>query len=179
MIELHVDTRELVDYAALYESISLKMANAIVPRALNHVGDTARTQIKRELAKQTGLTVTAVDKSMRTVRAIPARQSYELVATGKPIPLREFAARQTRRGVSARPWGQRRVFPDTFIVRTLGEHVFHRAGRARLPIVKLWGPSLPRELLRGKVPEVFKQIVSERLPERIFHEFVQALRRSW
>jgi hypothetical protein len=179
MIELHVDTRELVDYAALYESISLKMANAIVPRALNHVGDTARTQVKRELAKQTGLTVTVVDKSMRTVRAIPARQSYELVATGKPIPLREFAARQTRRGVSARPWEQRRVFPGTFIVRVLGGHVFRRAGRARLPIVKLWGPSLPRELLRGKVPEVFKEVVSQRLPERMFHEFEQALCRSW
>jgi Prophage minor tail protein Z (GPZ) len=179
MIELHIDTRELVDYAALYESVPLKMANAIVLRALNHVGDIARTQVKRELAKQTGLTVTVVDKSMRTVRAIPARQSYEVVATGKPIALREFAARPTRRGVSARPWGQRRVFPGTFIVRALGGHVFRRAGRGRLPIVKLWGPSLPRELLRGKVPEVFEQVVSERLPERIFHEFEQALHRSW
>jgi hypothetical protein len=179
MIELHVDTRELIDYAALYESMSLKIANTIVPRALNHVGDIARTQVKRELAKQTGLTVTVVDKSMRTVRAIPARQSYELVATGKPIPLREFAARQTRSGVSARPWGQRRVFPGTFIMRAISGHVFRRAGRARLPIVKLWGPSLPRELLRGKVPEVFKQVVSEWLPQRTFHEFEQALRRSW
>jgi hypothetical protein len=179
MIELHVDTRELVDYAALYESIPLKMANTIVPRALNHVGDIARTQVKRELAKQTGLTVTVVDKSIRTVRAIPARQSYELVATGKPIPLRDFAARPTRHGASARPWGHRRIFPGTFIVRALGGHVFRRVGRARLPIIKLWGPSLPRELLRGKVPEVFKQVVSERLPERMFHEFEQALRRSW
>jgi hypothetical protein len=34
-------------------------------------------------------------------------------------------------------------------------------------------------VLRGKVPEVFKQVVSERLPERIFHEFEQALRRRW
>jgi Pyruvate/2-oxoacid:ferredoxin oxidoreductase gamma subunit len=75
MIELHIDTRELVDYAALYESVPLKMANAIMLGALNHVGDIARTQVKRELAKQTGLTVTVVDKSMRTVRAIPARQS--------------------------------------------------------------------------------------------------------
>jgi hypothetical protein len=45
MIELHVDTRELVDYAALYESVPLKLANVIVPRALNHVGDIARTQV--------------------------------------------------------------------------------------------------------------------------------------
>jgi hypothetical protein len=179
MIELHVDTRELVDYAALYESIPLKMANAIVTRALNHVGDIARTQVKRELAKQTGLTVTVVDKSMRTVRAIPARHSYELVATGKPIPLREFAARQTRRGVSARPWGKSRVFPGTFVVRALSGHVFRRVGRARLPIVKLWGPSLPRELLRGKMPAVFNDVVRERLSERIFHEFEQALRRRW
>jgi hypothetical protein len=177
MIELHVDTRELVDYAALYESISLKMANAVVPRALNHVGDIARTQVKRELAKQTGLTVTAVDKSMRTVRAIPARHSYELVATGRPIPLRDFAARQTRGGVSARPWGKRRVFPGTFVVRALGGHVFRRVGRARLPILKLWGPSLPRELLRGKVPDVFEQVVRDRLPDRLIHEFEQALRR--
>jgi hypothetical protein len=64
-------------------------------------------------------------------------------------------------------------------VRALSGHVFRRVGRARLPIVKLWGPSLPRELLRGKMPAVFNDVVRERLSERIFHEFEQALRPRW
>ena len=57
--------------------------------------------------------------------------------SGAHIPLAEFHARQTRRGVSAAPWGQRRVFPHTFIVEQLGGPVFKREGNARLPIRKL------------------------------------------
>jgi len=38
---------------------------------------------------------------------------------------KEFGARQTSKGVSAAPWGERRVFPHTFIVLS-------RRGQARI-----------------------------------------------
>ena len=71
--------------------------------------------------------------------------------------------------------GQRRVFPGTFIVQSLGGQVFRRAGRARLPIVKLWGPSIPREMLRDQVPKVFFDEVHVKVPVRLQHELRRIL----
>ena len=67
------------------------------------------------------------------------------------------------------------MFPGTFIVEKLGGQAFRRAGRARLPIVKLWGPSMPREMLRDEVPKVFFEEVRTKLPIRLTHELRRVL----
>jgi hypothetical protein len=152
-----------------------KRIQRVISRVLNHVGGTARTKVKSTLAKQMGLPAGTVDARLTTKRAYPGNQSFEITASGRPIPLADFAPRQTRRGVSARPWGQRRVFPGTFIVPSLGGQVFRRAGRGRLPIVKLWGPSLPREMLRDEVPKVFFEEVRVKVPVRLQHELRRIL----
>ena len=177
MIEFRVDSRDIVDWMKVYAAAPQRIDQIIV-RVLNHVGGTARTKVKSALAKQTGVKVRTVDVGLRTFNAFPSRQSYEIVASGRPISLAEFDPRQTLRGVSARPWGKRRVFPSTFIVRTLGGHVFRREGSARLPIVKLWGPSLPKELLRDAVPKAFVEEVQLKLPIRVEHELRRELMRK-
>ena len=176
MIELHVDSRELVDWERVYRQAPAQI-NQVISRVLNHVGGTARTKVKTALAKQTGLKAGTVDVGLRSIKATPGRQSYEIVASGRPISLAQFDPRQTRRGVSARPWGKRRLFPSTFIVRSLSGQVFRRESKARLPIVKLWGPSLPRELLRDNVPKAFVQEVQLKLPVRVEHELKRVLRK--
>ena len=174
MINLRIDTVDIVRRTAAYQQGPKRMQQ-IISRVLNHVGGTARTRVKSALAKQMGLPAGTVDARLITKRAHPGHQSFEISAAGRPIPLAEFDARQTRRGVSARPWGQRRVFPGTFIVEKLGGQVFRRAGRARLPIVKLWGPSIPREMLRDEVPKVFFEEVRTKLPIRLQHELRRVL----
>ena len=77
------------------------------------------------------------------------------------MSLKEFGARQTAKGVSAAPWGKRRVFPHAFIAPTLGGHVFIREGRSRLPIRKLWGPAIPREMVKDQSKEAFERTVRE------------------
>ena len=108
---------------------------------------------------------------MRCARHRHRRQnSLTRSACRAHIALAEFHARQTRRGVSAAPWGLRRVFPHTFIVEKLGGQVFRREGGARLPIRKLWGPSLPIELVRGASPAAFEKAAAADLPQRVAHE---------
>jgi hypothetical protein len=174
VISLRIDTADIVRRELVYQAGPKRMQQ-IISRVLNHVGGTARTKVKSTLAKQMGLPAGPVDARLITKRAYPGHQSFEITAAGRPIPLAEFDARQTRRGVSARPWGQRRVFPGTFIVQSLGGQVFRRAGRPRLPIVKLWGPSLPREMLRDEVPKVFFEEVHTKLRIRLTHELRRVL----
>ena len=59
------------------------------------------------------------------------------------------------------------MFPHTFIVEKLGGQVFKREGRARLPIRKLWGPSLPIKLVRGASPAAFEKLAAADLPQRL------------
>lgn len=51
-------------------------------------------------------------------------------------------------GAQASGWNKRRTFPHTFMIPRYGNDVFHRAGKKRYPIARLWGPVLPNELLR-------------------------------
>jgi hypothetical protein len=177
VINLRIDTTAIMRRTAVYQEAPKRMQQ-IISRVLNHVGGTARTKVKSALAKQMGLPAGTVDARLITKRAYPGNQSFEITAAGRPIALAEFNARQTRRAVSARPWGQRRVFLGTFIVQSLGGQAFRRAGRARLPIVKLWGPSLPREMLRDEVPRVFLKEVHTKLPIRLRHELRRVLVRD-
>jgi hypothetical protein len=174
VINLRIDIADIMRGAAVYQQGPKRMQQ-IISRVLNHVGGTARTKVKSALAKQMGLPAGTVDARLITKRAYPGHQSFEITAAGRPIPLAEFGARQTRRGVSARPWGQRRVFLGTFMVASLGNQAFRRAGRARFPIVKLWGPSMPKELLRDQVPQVFFDEVRAKLPVRLEHELRRIL----
>jgi len=133
MLTITIDARSIVPVANAYAQAGIAAPIAIA-RALNWTGNKARTQVARTLARDTGVGYGVIRNALRTTPASPAKLTYEIGVSGAHIPLAEFHARQTRRGVSAAPWGHRRVFPHTFIVEQLGGQVFKREGRARLPM---------------------------------------------
>jgi hypothetical protein len=155
--------------AAVFAFVGVDMRSAL-RRAINHTGDKARTQVGRALVKQTGLKYGRVREELRTINATVGSLSYIIRARGGYVSLKEFAARQTQKGVSAAPWGKRRVFPHTFIVASLGGHVFERKGPARYPIRKLWGPAIPAEMVKDQTKEAFEATVAADLPARVDHE---------
>jgi len=142
---------------------------AAMRMAVNDAGNGARTQVVRTLARQMGVPVTTVRQSLTTIPATPRDLVYELGSVGGYLSLSSFDAQQRRAGVSARPWGRRRIFRGTFIIPRFGGHVFRRTTRARFPIQRLWGPAMPQELVRGTVPNVFEREVRQRLPVRLRH----------
>lgn len=143
-------------------------AQTAMSRAINDAGNYARTRVVRTLATQMGLAQGTVRQGLTT---IPARRSlvYELNSTGGYLSLKSFDAQQRRAGVSARPWGRRKIFRGTFIIPRFGGQVFRRTTSARFPIVKLWGPAMPQELVRDKVPDEFERAAEERLGPRLRH----------
>jgi hypothetical protein len=98
-----------------------------------------------------------------------------LVVTGRSIPLKDYAARQTKKGVTARVSpGKRKLISHrgnrAFIVQKIGAHVFAREGKDRLPIKKLFGPSLPSTFVQKEVRAAWTATASDALPKRIAEE---------
>lgn len=87
------------------------------------------------------------------------------------MPLKYFSARQLRLGVTARPWARRQFFKHAFIIDTPRQnaHVFIRTSKARLPIGLLWGPAIPKEMMKEKTVNAFNH-TTEGIAKRAVHE---------
>jgi hypothetical protein len=155
-------------------------ATLAMARALNRQGDKARTEVRRALAAQLGVGVRIVRRAMRTKRAFAktGRLEYEIESTGKPLSLTYFKARQTLKGVSAAPLNQRQLFAKSFNTGgsfkkgrkpVMGGHVFIRTTSKRWPVEKLYGPSVPEQMVRGASLAAFESAAAG-LEARLDHE---------
>ena len=80
-------------------------------------------------------------------------------------------------GVKAKPWGKSRKFKGAFIFAghaksgqaIAGGHVFKRSTKASTPIEKMYGPSIPKEMLKDETAEAFEAATGD-LANRIAHE---------
>lgn len=89
--------------------------------------------------------------------------------------MRDYKARQTRKGVTvAVTPGKRKLIEHrgnrAFIVAKIGGHVFAREGKERLPIKKLFGPSLPATFLQDEVRRAWTATATEAMPRRLAEE---------
>jgi hypothetical protein len=174
MFDITLDTSELDAHIEQFRWVAQELP-AAVSRALNRAGDAATTAIGRELAAETGAHVHDVRDGMEQYPSSPDDLIYTISVSGEFMPLSEFDPHQTQRGISARPWGERRLFPSTFEIPAAPDHVFARVGAERLPIRELWGPSLAREAERGVVEQVARDTVQEVFPRRLAHEVSRLL----
>lgn len=154
-------------------------------RAVNRTGDMARTQVYRSLAKQTGLKRGVIVRAVRTTRSDPGSLAYTMRAQGGDIALKYFGPRETRAGVSAAPFGRRRVFAGTFLkggrfpmrkaIAAFKGNVMFRTGPARFPVdVEQSGVIIPNEMVKGATKAAFEATVAKVLPQRIAHEIKRA-----
>lgn len=168
----------------------------VLQRAVNHTGDKARTKVIRVLTNQTGLPYGVIKKALKDRRARGTSMSktsgtisvhegaslaYEIRSEGGDISLKFFKARETRAGVTASPFGERRLFPGAFtkggrfpnriVASSLNGHVYKRTGKDRNPLELLnSGVTIPQQMVTGASAKAFTQIVNAELPKRVLHE---------
>lgn len=169
-------------------------------RAINHTGDKARTQVIRALAKQTGLNYGVIKNAVRTGRAWGASENaasfdagrgsleYVLSSRGGDISLKYFKARETRQGVTAAPFGKRKLFAGAFMTSgrrpnrkkagKLNGHVYQpidpgatgkSSWRRRIRFLDS-GVVIPTEMLQGASRDAFMHVVEAELAKRVMHE---------
>ena len=83
--------------------------------ALNKVGAEVVTQAKRELKGATGLKAGVVGKKIKKDKARKGDETYSIHIKSRYLNAIEFGARQTKKGVSAKVWGKRRIYKGAFI----------------------------------------------------------------
>ena len=167
-------------------ALSERDAHRALARAINRVTNTVHGRVIRAVVKQSSIPRNFVRAavSKQTVRP-GAGGSLEgmIFASGDPIPLKHFRARQFSYGVKAKVWGKQRRFDGIFIYAgthrsgqdVANGHVFQRVTAAGLPIQLQTGPAVPTEMVRNEAEEVFRNTVEQMLPERIQHELSRLL----
>lgn len=161
-----------------------KFASAAA-RSLNKVGGKARTQVQRNLVKQTGLARSTIVRAVQQHGASPGRLAFELRSHGGDIALKYFSPKEFRAGVKAKPFGKSTLFPGTFLragwfpsrVETtrFGGHVMKRTGADKWPVESQdSGVIIPAEMVKGQSLAAWRLVVDRDLPARLMHDLSRA-----
>ncbi|MDH5528346.1 MAG: phage tail protein [Nitrospirota bacterium] len=183
MIELNV-TADIRRTERWLTGLKKKAVSKAASMAINRVAGTVRSRGVKAIAGITSLKQKRVRDVV--VIAVKARRSnltavirarphginlIEFVAGAKRVP----GAFRRQAGVSAKAWGQRKVYKGTFIGRGPRSGkliVAARTGKARGPLRGISGPSIPRTFLREEVQREMLTAAKARWPI----EFERALR---
>lgn len=171
--------RHLAQYGELLDRVAVEAPN-ILPRIVNQVGNRAKTQVIRNLTKQTGLprrTIVAAVGNPATARA-NGRLSYEMATRGGFIRLKYLAPRETRAGVIAKPFGQARLYPGAFMkggkfprrvaVPKFGGHVMQRIDTRGRKLTQVRSEvRIPHEMTTGATKAAFEALAAPLLRERV------------
>ncbi|WP_419692229.1 phage tail protein [Burkholderia gladioli] len=161
-----------------------------VVRALNKTAMQARTAAAVEV-RSAGYNIksSAIKKSFTIIRASRGNLVVVLKATGRPIALVNYGARQGKNGVSVQVKTGRTVLRHAFIATMRNGHtgVFERKGNAHkkvmrngkvfrsgLPIKELFGPSIPQSLANDSVEKALMAKIREKFPQILRHEIAFA-----
>jgi hypothetical protein len=149
-----------------------KQIEKVARRSLNKMAQRARTVARRHTARRMGVKQSAIKNAITVKRASAGGLTSAVKGSGKPLSLIHFGAKQTRRGVTARAYGERKLYPETFIQKSRGggSQVFVRERSSRLPIRKLWGPGVPSTMAQEEIIEALEEKVRTDLPKIIEQE---------
>lgn len=158
---IKVDIKPAKDYLS---QLSKRELPRVIGRSLDRTAASGKTFLSRSLRERLALKKAVVDKAItkrrsgeiQTITALNLdRAWFEIRASGDPIPLRDYNARATKKGVTyqvGRRAGRRTYRAKgnlAFVVERFGGHVFVRVGPnppgpKGAPIRKVYGPSLPQ-----------------------------------
>ena len=149
---------------AAMEQLGEKKLARTLRWALGKAGDRGYTASKRAIAKELGLKQAVVAGQMKKkMRAL----EFVVDSEGARLPLKYYSPRQTKKGVTVRIYGRRRLERSAFIVHKYDGNVYRRASKARFPIVKLTGPAIPIEMIREASVDAFRAALARVFPAEL------------
>lgn len=172
-LELEFDAQKAIDAMAQYPARTQRATM----RALNRALASGRTAMASAIAKDMGIKVRDAKDAVKADDATMAKLQIALRASLKRLPLSTFSAKGPLpsmgkgRGVSYRIGARGRGrLEHAFLANMKSSHsgVYRRVGKARLPIIELFGPSIGR-VFEGQRDEVLK-VMLETFNARLTHE---------
>ena len=147
-------------------NVPKKYVQKALVTSLNKMGKEVMTQAKRELKDATGLKAGTVAKKMTKDKARKGDETYSIRIKSRYLNLVEFNARQTKKGVSAKIWNNRKIYKGAFIGsgRNSGKQLVFKKSRRKKGIEAVHGASLPREFERQNMAKIFNKTINKRFP---------------
>ena len=171
---------------AKFGNVRKEVMDKAVPRALNKVAAEVKTESSRGIRNAGyNLKVGTIKKQIDIRRATRGNLRAVVRATGRPIPLINYGARQTKAGVSVKVKNGRKIIKHAFIAAMPTGHkgVFVRVGAGHkktvkngkvvwsgLPIKQLFGPSIPSAFSNEVVQAALRRKIKDRFPLLLNHE---------
>ena len=173
--------------AASLERLTNDLANVVSVRAVNAMVAQARTKMSQAITAEFNLSAAKVKEKLFVARATFKGNRYTVAAElssrvkgggRRSINLINFAARQTKEGVSVkiRKAGGRKVIRHAFIANK-GRTVFARVGSERLPIKPLQTIDVPQMFQTRRINAAVIRFINEKFPVLYERELAYALSR--
>lgn len=192
MIEIKLNQADLNNVRKMLSGVP-EVVPVVISRAINKTLTGVKTDASAEIRSVITAKKSVVDKTFRTVRSTKTHLSALFESKGRPLPLVEYAARQTTKGVSVqvKKTESRSVIAGTFIQTMRSGHkgVFWREWHAaerkpknkrinygklpksyRLPIRQRFGPRVPDILSNMPVMDAVLKKAEDRLHANMDHE---------
>lgn len=181
-LSMRIEGRGLEQFGQAAKALSGKKMARAEMRAVNRAGSMGRTQVLRATVKETGLPRKTIDNAIVVKKATMNHFDYRNDAKGGNVRLKFFKPRETRKGVTAKPFGKRRLFAGTFMrgglfpnrkkitKRLTGGNVYERYGR-RFPVgIVKSDVYIPTEMMEGADKTRWTEKALVALDKRIAHE---------
>lgn len=173
---MKLNVRVDIERARREVQASRKQIDRGLARAISRVAISVRKASDQAIRETLAVPSAAVKKAL-DIKAPRGERTLirDVVATGKPIPIRDYNARKTRRGATFKvlKGAPRKLWmvkgQPGFIVDKIGGHVFHRVGAdppgpIKAKIQKAYGPSLTQRFRTRKVVQAMQRTAAERWP---------------
>jgi Prophage minor tail protein Z (GPZ) len=182
-----------IDGALRKLQVTREAARKAIPRALNKTATTARAEAARAIKDAGyGMKIGAIKNAISILRASDGELIVYIRATGRPLPLIAFGARQVLGGVSVQVKHGRKVIKNAFIATMKSGHkgVFQRVdgsrhisrrvrrGGPQLPIKELYGPSIPSQFTSQAIRDAIARTARDRFPIVLKQELKYVLQQS-
>ncbi|MCC7202429.1 MAG: hypothetical protein IT393_07210 [Nitrospirae bacterium] len=178
MINIKIDIKGMKE---VQQALDPKTFQKVITRTMNKTADQARIAATRQIRKEYNIKASRIREGISTTRATWQRPVVIIRTKGRPPGLQHYDARSTKKGVTVKVKGVRKVVKGGFMPRSI-TGVYKRtglapvratrgkyAGQIREPIKRLFGPSLPSMMKVVGVPEI-ERVVNEQVQKIFEHE---------
>ncbi|MEI2466652.1 phage tail protein [Niallia taxi] len=165
-------------------ALSNKAPNALT-NALNRTLTNVASNVSKEIRKEYNIKASDVKQTITKTKASRSRMTAIVTSKGTPIPLDRFKIspktvqpkRKKPIKVGVKKGGLKEVL-GAFVSDLNGIKVFQREGKKRLPVKRLYGPSIPQMLGNQEVVNKINQEGAMMFNTRINHEITRILDRG-
>ena len=180
-VRIVIDETGIEEVAQRLGEIRNKAPNAI-SNALNRSLTNVSATLKKEVRSQYHVKAGDIQKTLKMKRATAAKLSAEVRSSGSPISLDKFKVspktanprRKSQLKIAVKKNGTKQIL-GAFIANISGNKVFKRVGKHRLPIEKLFGPSVPQMASEEGIVDTVNTKAAQTYAQRLEHEINRLL----